>query len=291
MKRAYKVVDVFTSRPLLGNPVAVILDADALTTEQMQAIANWTNLSETTFVLPPTDAGADYRIRIFTPRSELPFAGHPTLGSAHALLDSGRVRPRSKGRLVQQCDMGLVELTISGHSEKAQLSFQLPSAKIRPLQRSHMVELQAILGGRFVKESAPSSVDVGPVWIVAQMVDAMTLLNLQPDFARLAEFERRLGVTGVTVFAKRFHGNTAIEVRTFAPSCGVQEDPVCGSGNGSVAVFQWKNGLLPISGGEYVASQGRSINRDGRVHVRIDEDGRVFLGGECVTCVHGELTI
>lgn len=291
MKRAYKVVDVFTSRPLLGNPVAVILDADGLTTEQMQAIANWTNLSETTFVLPPTDAEADYQLRIFTPRGELPFAGHPTLGSAHALLESGRIKPRSEGRLVQQCGMGLVELRLSGQSDKGQLSFQLPSAKIDPMQRPDSAELQTILGGRFVMDTVPSSVDVGPVWIVAQMPDAATVLNLRPDFARLSEFERRLGVTGVTVFGKRFHGDTAIEVRTFAPSSGVQEDPVCGSGNGSVAAFQWKHGLLPSTGGQYVASQGRCVNRDGRVHVRIDADGAIHLGGECLTCIDGELTI
>jgi PhzF family phenazine biosynthesis protein len=292
MKRSYKVVDVFTSRPLLGNPVAVVLDAQGLTTDAMQAVASWTNLSETTFVLPPTTAEADYRLRIFTPRSELPFAGHPTLGSAHAILEAGRVTARGSGQLIQQCGIGLVQLTIEEQGGDRQLAFGLPPAKLEPLHAADMAELDLILGCKVGLQTAPAIVNVGPVWMVANLNDAASVLNLRPDFARLAELERRLGVTGVTVFGARDHGDdAAIEVRTFAPSCGVQEDPVCGSGNGSVAAFQWQRGLFPPGGADYVAAQGRCVGRDGRVKVSVDADGNVRDGGSCVTSVEGSLTL
>jgi PhzF family phenazine biosynthesis protein len=134
-------------------------------------------------------------------------------------------------------------------------------------------------------------VNVGPIWVIAQMDGAATVVNLRPDLARLADFERRLGVTGLTVFGTHDGGDAAIEVRTFAPSCGVEEDPVCGSGNGSVAAFQWKRGLLPADGGRYVATQGRSVGRDGRIEVNVDTSGNVRIGGSCVTCVDGSLTL
>ena len=289
MNRSYKVVDVFTRRPLLGNPVAVVLDAEGLSTDDMQAIARWTNLSETTFVLPSTRAEADYELRIFTPGSELPFAGHPTLGSAHAILEAGRVTPRAGGRLIQSCGIGLVELSIEEHAGERHLAFDLPKAKIEPLHEKDRAELEAILGCEASGKTAPAVVNVGPVWVIAQLSDAASVFGLRPDLARLANFERRLGVTGVTVFGAHQSGDAAIEVRTFAPSCGVNEDPVCGSGNGSVAAFQWSRGLLPADGGHYVATQGRCVGRDGRIEVNVDKSGNVRVGGSCVTCVDGSL--
>lgn len=286
--RDYKVVDVFTSRPLLGNPVAVVLDAGDLDTSTMQRIARWTNLSETTFLLPPTTAGADYRLRIFTPRSELPFAGHPTLGSAHAALEAGKVQPRG-GRFVQECAVGLVELAVHGAGQRRHLTFALPSAMVKPLQAADVDELEAILGHAVVREVAPAIVNVGPAWIVAQLSSVADLLALKPDFARSAAFERRLGVTGVTVFATHASGDAAIEVRSFAPSCGVDEDPVCGSGNGSVAVFRRERGLLPAEGARYTAVQGQCVGRDGHIAVEVGADGKIILGGACVTCVDGTL--
>jgi PhzF family phenazine biosynthesis protein len=291
MKRSYKVVDVFTLRPLLGNPVAVVLDAEGLTTDAMQAIAGWTNLSETTFVLPPTTAEADYRLRIFTPRSELPFAGHPTLGSAHALLEAGRVTPRRSGRLIQECSIGLVEVTVEERGGDRHLTFGLPPAKLAPLHAADIAELERILRCKVDIKTAPAIVNVGAIWVVAQMNDATSVRDLRPDFVRLAAFERRLGVTGLTVFGHHEHGDAAIEVRSFAPSCGVEEDPVCGSGNGSVAAFQWERGLLPSGGTDYVAAQGRCVGRDGRVKVNVDANGKVRVGGSCVTCVEGSLTL
>jgi len=291
MKRAYKVVDVFTSKPLLGNPVAVVLDADGLDTKAMQAIAGWTNLSETTFVLPPTSSEANYQLRIFTPRSELPFAGHPTLGSAHAILEAGRLTPRPDGRLVQQCNVGLVELTVNDLGDSRQITLSLPSARLAPVQPGDIATLESILDCKVDLKTEPAIVTVGPVWLIAQLQDASTVLGLRPDFTKLASFERRLGITGVTVFGAHDSGDAAIEVRSFAPSCGVEEDPVCGSGNGSVAAFQWERNLLQAGGSTYVAAQGQRVGRNGRIRVSVDSQGKVRIGGACVTCVDAVLTV
>jgi len=289
--RRYAVVDVFTMRPLLGNPVAVVLDGEGLDTAAMQAIANWTNLSETTFVLPPSVPEADYRLRIFTPRSELPFAGHPTLGSAHAILESGRVTPRWSGRFIQQCEIGLVDVSMVERGGSLQMTLGLPPSRVDPVSPEDVAELEQIFGCGGCIVTAPAVVNVGAVWTILHLPDAATVLGLRPDLARLADFERRLGITGVAAFGAHASGEAAIEVRAFAPSCGVDEDPVCGSGNGSVAVFQWVRGLLPSGGLDYVAAQGSRVGRDGRVHVSVDASGNVRIGGSCVTCVEGTLTL
>lgn len=288
--RAIKTVDVFTDRPLLGNPVAVVLDAADLDTERMQAIARWTNLSETTFLLPPTVAGADYRLRIFTPGAELPFAGHPTLGSAHAALEAGRIAPRD-GMLVQECGQGLIRIAVVGDGRDRQLVLELPPAKVTVLAPADVAELEAVLGHAVLRQAPPALVDVGPVWLVGQLADAAAVLGLHPDLARSAVLERRLGATGICVFGRHAAGPAAIEVRAFAPSSGVPEDPVCGSGNGSVAVFQHLNDLLPAGGSRYIASQGRCTGRDGRVAVEVSAEGIVRLGGQCVTCLDGMLDL
>jgi PhzF family phenazine biosynthesis protein len=288
MKRAYKVVDVFTATPLLGNPVAVVLDAEGLDAAAMQAIAGWTNLSETTFLLPAEQAEADYRLRIFTPRTELPFAGHPTLGSAHAALEAGRVTPRY-GRVVQECGVGLVAIQSQEGGADRQLAFTLPPAKLEPLGASDIEELEAILGAPVERRAPPTIVDVGAVWVVAQVSSAERLLSLRPDLGRCAAFEHRLGVTGVTIFGPHEAGEAQIEVRSFAPSTGVPEDPVCGSGNGAVAVFRRTYGLPPSAESGYVAAQGQCVSRSGRIMVKIGADGAVQIGGQCVTTVEGVL--
>jgi PhzF family phenazine biosynthesis protein len=291
MKRAYKVVDVFTGTALKGNPVAVVLDAEGLDTEAMQAYASWTNLSETTFVLPPTTDEADYRLRIFTPRSEFPFAGHPTLGSAHALLEAGRLTLRQGNRLVQECGVGLVELTVSDAVEGRRLTLGLPEARMTALSDADLADLDGILGGQLRKDVVPAIMDVGPKWAVAYIGSAASVIGLRPDFARLADFERRVGVVGLVVFGHHDGGDAAIEVRAFAPSCGVEEDPVCGSGNGSVAAFRWQRGLLPPEGCDYVAAQGQCVGRDGRVVVNVAAGGTIRIGGSCITCVDGILSL
>jgi PhzF family phenazine biosynthesis protein len=287
MRRAYRVVDAFSSRALRGNPVAVVLDAEGLDDAAMQAIACWTNLSETTFLLPPSDPRADYRLRIFDPVAELPFAGHPTLGSAHAALEAGRARPRG-GVLVQECGVGLVEVAVSGEGADRRLTLTLPPATVRDVAAEDVHELEAVLGTRIVREALPAVVDVGAVWIVAQVPSLHALLAIAPDLPRMAALERRLGATGVSVFARPGHG-AEVEVRSFAPSAGIPEDPVCGSGNGCVAVFRSRRGLLP-AGARYVASQGRCVGRDGLVSVEV-AGGTVKVGGSCVTVVEGTIDV
>jgi PhzF family phenazine biosynthesis protein len=278
----FQQVDVFSSVPFRGNPVAVVLDANSLSAETMQAIANWTNLSETTFVCAPTDPQADYRLRIFTPRSELPFAGHPTIGSAHAVLRHG-LKPRTAGRLVQECGKGLVTLQIDGE----RLFLGLPKPSLREVEAAQLDKLTAALGIAPPTVRAKAIIDVGVVWITLQLTDAAVVERLQPDLARIAALTPR-GVAGVTVFGLMPAGTDAqIEVRSFAPAEGVPEDPVCGSGNGCVAALVRQERLL--AGSSYTASQGRCMGRDGLVEVRFMEDDPIWLGGQAVTCVEGTL--
>ena len=189
--RRFAQVDVFTNVPLMGNPVAVVLDGEGLSTEQMQAMAAWTNLSETTFVLPPTQDGADYRVRIFTPKAELPFAGHPTLGTAHAVIEAGLAAPTA-GKLVQECAVGLVELTIGAN----RLSFRLPRYALTALN-----DPEATAWINAPVKGAAQAVDVGPVWLVAEVDGIAALENLAHDEARLAAYYVPKGWTGATLYA------------------------------------------------------------------------------------------
>ncbi|MCC6480373.1 PhzF family phenazine biosynthesis protein [Sphingorhabdus sp.] len=277
--RAFKQVDVFTADALKGNPVAVILDAEGLTAADMQAIASWTNLSETTFVIPATDGQADYAVRIFTPKSELPFAGHPTLGTAHAVIEAGLATP-SDGTLVQQCAVGLVEVSVAGTG----LSFRLPRYAFEEAPEPE--RLVAALGDAAIV-GAPRIVDVGPRWVIVQLSSAAAVERLQPDLPALADYDRAYATTGLTVFGERADGG--IVVRSFAPADGVPEDPVCGSGNGAVAAYRLKSGQI-AAGSAYTASQGRQVGRDGHVRVAIVGDA-VHVGGDCVTVVDGTFRI
>jgi PhzF family phenazine biosynthesis protein len=265
----FKQVDVFTDRPFFGNPVAVVIGAEALETAGMQRIAGWTNLSETTFLLK--SAKADYKVRIFTPRQELPFAGHPTIGSAHAALESGFVSRTKK--LVQECGAGLIELDVEADGR---IFLKGPPPKLQRMD-SRIPSIPLLPASKVIK------VDVGPVWVVGEMSDARALAALKPDMTALAEWSASLGVTGATVFAASGESSCAIHVRSFAPAHAIPEDPVCGTGNLSVAAFVEKR-----FGAEYVARQGMQMGRDGRVFVRVREEG-VYLGGHAVTCVDGTL--
>lgn len=287
----FKQVDVFTAIPFRGNPVAVVLDADGLSTEEMQRIAGWTNLSETTFVLKPTQPGADYLLRIFTPRAELPFAGHPTIGSAHAVLESGYVKP-ANGRLRQECGAGVLDLTVEGD----RIWVTAPKATLKQLAPQQAGELAAALGAPVSGE--PMIVHVGPTWLVADMGDAAKVDGLPPDMAAIAALSRKLDITGITVFgatgvkagAEAGGGDAAVHVRSFAPEHGVPEDPVCGSGNISVAAFISASGQVAKYGASYGSRQGMQLGRDGRVSLRIIHEGRAIqLGGHAVTCVEGTL--
>jgi PhzF family phenazine biosynthesis protein len=251
----------------------VVLGADSLETAQMQRIAAWTNLSETTFLLRPTQAGADYRLRIFTPRQELPFAGHPTLGSAHAALEGGFVKA-GNGKLRQECGAGVLELSL----EDRRIYVRAPAPKVSPAAVPLFGKSRAL------------RVDVGPVWIVVDLGDAGTVDELAPDMTAIAELSDSLDASGVTVFGRTGRKEAPIHVRSFAPAHGIPEDPVCGSGNISVGAFLRETGLLKEFGSSYTARQGMQVGRDGRVAVRVTPDA-IEIGGEAVTCVDGRLRL
>ena len=267
----FKQVDVFTTTPFQGNPVAVVIGAEGLDAAAMQRIANWTNLSETTFLLK--SQVADYRLRIFTPRMELPFAGHPTVGSCHAALEAGVVS--RKGRLVQECGAGLIEISL----EDDKIFLKAPQPRITPVTEA--------VGAEVVSKAL--RIDVGAVWVVAEVKDARTLADLKPDVPTVMKLSERHGLAGITLFAKSDDCVGAIHVRSFAPYHGIPEDPVCGTGNISVAAYLRHHGDERF-GKAYVSRQGAQCGRDGRVYLRFDEND-IYLGGGAVTTVDGKLAL
>ena len=267
---------MFTTAPYQGNPVAVVLDGDGLRREDMLRFANWTNLSETTFVLAPTDPGADYQVRIFTPSRELSFAGHPTLGTCHAWLTSGGI-PREPGVIVQQCGTELTEVRQTG----AGLAFAAPA----PRQRGNVSEeqlrsLASLLGVRREDIVGARWADNGPVWFAILLGSAEEVLKLRPE-----TMDVQVGVAGPYPEGSA----QAYEVRAFMLNDGVMaEDPVCGSFNASLA--QWLTGA-GLASPPYVVSQGQVLGRAGRVHISRSEDGQIWVGGGTVTCVAGEVEL
>ncbi len=275
----FSQLDVFTSVPMRGNPLAVVHDAQALSETQMAALARWTNLSETSFLLPPDDPEADYRVRIFTPGGELPFAGHPTLGSCHAWLAAGGV-PQTAGLVVQQCGVGLVRVRIDSGSGR--LAFAAPalrrSGPVEPTLRAQAV---AALGLQEHQVLRLEWIDNGPGWMGALLADAATVLALQPDFAAMRGL--KLGVVGPHPAG----GECQFEVRAFVPGLGVPEDPVTGSLNAGLA--QWLIGA-GLALDAYVAAQGAALGRAGRVFVQRD-GADVWIGGAVCAVVSGSITL
>lgn len=313
--RPFKQVDVFTATPYYGNPLAVVLDGRGLTEDEMQRFARWTNLSETTFLLPPTQAGADYRVRIYTPGGELPFAGHPTLGSCHAWLEAGGT-PRASGAaggqpsqpelIVQECAVGLVAIRRAGQH----LAFRAP-----PLERSTpapelLAQVAQALGIDPQQIRAAQVLDNGPRWLGLLLDSAETVLALEPDHARLRELQQKVGVAALIsepstvnlisrssrearAFAE--HAGDApqqavpdLEVRAFAAPVGVTEDPVTGSLNASLAQWLMAEGHAPA---RYVAAQGTCLGRAGRVLLERDANGDIWVGGQVQTCISGQVTL
>ncbi len=275
MLRQFRQVDVFTTGPGLGNPLAVVLDASGLSPAEMQRFARWTNLSETTFVLPTDDPAADYAVRIFTPESELPFAGHPTLGTCHAWLEAGG-RPRDTGRIVQLCAAGLIEVRRQGDG----LAFGAPPLRRSgPVDEADLVAIAASLGIERTDIIDAAWADNGPGWVALLLRDAEAVLDVRPG---AIAFD--IGLVGLYPPGSP----EAIEVRGLFPLNGMTvEDPVTGSLNASVAQWLLATGRIQAP---YVASQGGAIGRAGRVEVS-QADGRVFVGGRSLTLVSGTVNL
>jgi PhzF family phenazine biosynthesis protein len=277
--RQFRQVDVFTDTPYLGNPVAVVLGADGLSDDQMQLFARWTNLSETSFVLAPRASGADYQVRIFTPARELPFAGHPTLGTCHAWLEAGG-RPADPSAIVQECEAGLITVRRVPGGD-AGLAFAAP-----PQVRSGPVEEEVAEQVARTLDLARSDIvdiawaDNGPGWVAVLLASAEAVLAIR----RPAVLDLDIGVAGPYPDGSP----EAIEVRAFSPKITSIEDPVTGSLNASLGQWLLAGGRVAAP---YVASQGTAMGRRGRVHVSQDADGQVWVGGGTVTCVGGTVEL
>ena len=273
--RRYAEVDVFTDRPGHGNPLAVVLDAEGLDDAAMARLARWTNLSETTFLLAPSDPAADYRVRIWTPGGELPFAGHPTLGSCHAWLAAGGTARGEE--IVQQCGVGLVRVRRDGD----RLAFLAPPSRREPVAEATLGRALGALGLERAALRDAAWLDNGPRWLGLVLGDAAAVLALEPDHAALKSQGIKVGVIG----AHPAGSECAFEVRAFAAAIGIPEDPVTGSLNASLA--QWLTGSA-LAPPRYVAAQGTRLQRAGRVHVE-RRDGALWIGGNSVGVVDGTL--
>ena len=278
--RPFKQVDVFAPTPYCGNPLAVVFGSEGLDPATMQHFARWMNLSETVFLLPPTDPAADYRLRIFTPGGELPFAGHPTLGACHAWLEAGG-RARTPGRVVQQCASGLVNIRTDG---------AVPAFEAPPLQRSApgpalLAQVTQALGIAAAQIRAAQLLDNGSVWLGLLLDDAQTVLSLAPDHLALKALGQKVGVAAAPTAANAL---ADLYVRAFTAPAGTEEDPVTGSLNASLAQWLIADALMPP---RYAAAQGQCVGRDGRIEVQRDADGRVWIGGASVTCIDGQVRL
>ena len=302
-QRPYKQVDVFTAVPYLGNPLAVVIDGSDLSDAEMQHFAHWTSLSETTFLRPPSleaaAQGADYSVRIFTPSIELPFAGHPTLGSCHAWLQSGGV-PKNDDAIVQESPVGLVKIRRDG----TRLAFASPPLKRSTPAPALLARVASALGLKPSQIRAAQLLDNGPVFLSLLLDSPQTVLELKPNHLSLKNLGQQVGVAGIEIeqgashliarsnrearaFGPRSEALAPMmEVRAFSAAMGVNEDPVTGSLNAALAQWLIADGLAPRT---YVASQGGCLGRDGQVHIEQDERGQIWVGGDCVTCIEGQV--
>ena len=278
----YTVVDVFTTVPFKGNPVAVVLDGSKLSTEEMQQIAKWTNLSETTFIVPPTNPQADYKLRIFAPSEELPFAGHPTLGSCHAAIEAGLV-DSSKQKIIQECKRGLI--TIEKESDRLKFGIDGVTAQEFPLDTEKFGKCFPGLNpvGKL------SRVDAGPMWLVGEVSDsAQQLLATKPVYDEIAKYASELNGSGFCIFTTNANEGSDIEMRTLIPGEG--EDPVCGSGNAAVA-FVRRPKIEAAGKSSYKSSQGSAVGRAGQIGVDYAPNGLILVSGNCVSVVKGTIKI
>lgn len=293
--KPYRILqlDVFADRLFEGNPLAVVLDADDLDSATMQRLARWTNLSETAFLLTPTQPTADYRVRIFTPRQELPFAGHPSVGSAYAAIERGRVAS-GKTALVQECAAGLLPVRVVGEGATRIIHVQAPPAHVEACSAAMIKNVATALGVAPDDDRPYQQVNNGPLWIVCDLAEASAVRSLAPDFTTLAALCEPLHAVGVCAFGREEDGTAAMAVRAFCPADGIPEDPVTGSANAAIAAYLHATGGLGVYGKQYRASQGREVGRNGFVDVSVDLAGptiKISIGGACVIGITGELQL
>jgi PhzF family phenazine biosynthesis protein len=278
-------LDVFAARPGGGNPLGVVVGADAWSAAEMQRFAAWTNLVETTFLLPPRQTGASYRLRIFTPSREIPFAGHPTIGSAHAALDVGLV-PADAGELIQDCDAGQLPILIEGSGMERRLMVQSPRAQVRERGLSADPQLAVILGSRRLGALAPAVVEGGRRWWLAELADEEQVRGWHPNHAAIAALAHASDSLGLCVFARCDRPDFDLVVRAFPAGVGIVEDPASGAANGLIAAYIADSEPDGPLGRGYRVSQGREIDHDAQILIRI-EDGSIWVGGQTQTVIDG----
>ena len=283
-------LDVFAPRLFDGNPLAVVVDAAGLDADAMQRIARWTNLSETSFLLPPSQPQADYRVRIFTPRQELPFAGHPSVGSAYVAIEAGLVAA-NKGSLIQECAAGLLPVRVVGNGPSRIIHVQAPPARIEAINDTLRDRLAAALRVPLPRDQV-CRVDNGPHWILCNLDRAGAVCGLDPDMGALAALCVEQAAVGVSVFGHEAASEAAMAVRAFCPADGIPEDPVTGSANAAIMAWLADRGDRDGYGLHYGASQGREVGRDGHVVVVRDAaSSAITIGGHCVIGLRGELFV
>ena len=281
-------IDVFAERPGAGNPLAVVFGGENLDDSQMQAIAAWTNLAETTFVLAPTTAEADYRVRIFTTRKEIAFAGHPSIGTARAVLETGFAAAR-EGRLRQECLAGVLPVRVEGEPDEPTLSVRVPRSRIVRYASEQDASLQAAL--RSVKRGAlvPAVVEGGRRWWLAELADEAAVRSMRPDFAAIATLARETDSLGLCVFARCTNQPYQLVVRAFPLGVGIDEDPASGAANAAIAAFLEESGALSELGSRYRVSQGREIGHDAVLELSVDAEREVWVGGRTQPVIRGTL--
>jgi PhzF family phenazine biosynthesis protein len=288
MPRQFVQLDVFAAKPGDGNPLAVVLDAAGLDDDAMQAIARWTRLPETTFVLPPSTPEASYRLRIFSPRREVPFAGHPSIGSAHAVLDAGLAAPR-EGRLVQECAVGLLPIEVRGEGPQRRLAVRAPKARVLEIGQPDDPRLGAALKGFTAGALPPVLMDGGRRWWLAELSDEDSVRRLEPRWDAVSALARDHEAMGLCVFARCVDRDYDLVVRALVGHPGQVEDAASGAANATLAAWLHESGALPHADGRYVVSQGREVGHDARLELRVDAEGDVWSGGQVQTVVRGTL--
>ena len=286
--RRFTQVDVFGDRPGAGNPLAVVLDADGLDDATMQDIARWTRLPETTFVLPPDTPGTSYRLRIFSPRREVPFAGHPSVGTAHAVLEAGLAEPKD-GLLVQDGIAGALPLRVSGHGAERTIAVRTPRARLLETASSGDPRLRDVLANLPLGALPPALMDGGRRWWLAEIADEATLRAAKPDWNAIAKLAENTGSMGLCAFARSSHPIYYLAVRAWVGAPAQFEDAASGAANATLAAWLAQRNALPGPGGFYRISQGREVGHGAIIELTVDGDGDVWSGGRVCTVIRGEL--